>query len=129
MMRQTKTATPMETDPTAGALEGKPRWTVHRAPERIEDRILSSSALAWLASLPKALYPSHLVERYPSVCNCMAVLWQEPKLMISYFEDLLIDHRGMRQGFPRAIASEIARLKEHFHLNLTLAESVVCAAT
>ena len=124
-MRQTKIAPSPEPEPAANMHEGKPHWTIHRAHEKIEDRILSSSALAWLASLPGSLYPRHLVERYPRVCNCMAALWQEPKLMISYFEDLLVDHRGTRQGFPSTIASEIARLKEHFHLHLTLAGSPV----
>ena len=49
--------------------------------------------------------------------------------MISYFDDLLMDHRDMRHGFPNAIASEIARLKEHFHLNLSLMQATACAAT
>jgi hypothetical protein len=129
MMRQLRTAAPLDTGPAADEQESKLRRAVHRAHEMIEDHALSSSALAWLASLPKTLYPSHLVERYPRVCNCMAVLWQEPKLMISYFEDLLIEDRGVQQGFPSAIASEIARLKEHFHLNLGFAETAACAST
>lgn len=87
----------------------------------LENQTLSSITLAWLESLPDTLYPTHLVERYPRVCNCIAALWQEPKLMMSYFEDLLMDHRNMSHGFPHTIASEISRLKEHFHLNLGLA--------
>lgn len=129
MRRQSRTATPLETNSATDAPEGEPQWIAHSTHERIEDRTLSASALAWLASLPRNLYPSHLVERYPRVCNCMAVLWQEPKLMISYFEDLLVDQRGMQCGFPSSIASEIARLKEHFHLNLASAEIAACAAT
>jgi hypothetical protein len=49
--------------------------------------------------------------------------------MVSYFEDLLKDHRNMRHGFPKAIASEISRLKEHFHMNLSLMQATDSALT
>lgn len=125
MMRQARTDTPNDSGPADDEHENDPLRTGHRAQVRIENHTLSSSTLTWLESLPKTLYPVHLVERYPRVCNCIAVLWNEPKLMISYFEDLLIDHRGMHQGFPSTIASEISRLKEHFHLNLSLVQATV----
>lgn len=32
----------------------------------------------------------------------------------AYFTDLLIDHRGNRQGFPFAVASELASLKYYY---------------
>jgi hypothetical protein len=128
-MRQTNTDTSSDSGPTADEHENDPLRTGHRAHIRMENHTLSSSTLAWLESLPKTLYPVHLVERYPRVCNCIAALWKEPKLMISYFEDLLMDRRDLCHGFPHTIASEISRLKEHFHLNLGLAQATVYAET
>ncbi len=128
-MRRTNTDTSDDSSRAADEHENNPLRTDRCAPLRIENHTLSSSTLAWLESLPKNLYPVHLVERYPRVCNCIAVLWKEPNLMVTYFEDLLMDRHNMRHGFPNTIASEISRLKEHFHLNLSLVPATVCAAT
>lgn len=44
----------------------------------------------------------------------MGERWQQPELIIPYFDELLMDNRGGRQGFPISIAIEIASLKEYF---------------
>jgi hypothetical protein len=75
---------------------------------------LNAAAQAWYASLPHTVQPVQLSNRYPAICNRMAERWQDSKLIIPYFDELLMDNRGGRQGFPISIAIEIASLKEYF---------------
>ncbi len=90
------------------------QWTDRRAPERPEDVALKADAQAWFATLPASVQPILLAESYPRICNRMCERWQHPELVIPYFDDLLMDGRGGRQGFPMMIAIEIASLKEYF---------------
>lgn len=46
--------------------------------------------------------------------NRIALLWDSPKLAERYFDELLIDDRGGRQGFPLNVLSELFSLKEHY---------------
>ena len=54
-------------------------------------------------------YPHRLEQHYPRILDKIAPLWGEPELD-TYFESLLIDQRGNRQGFPREVMTEILRL-------------------
>jgi hypothetical protein len=48
------------------------------------------------------------------VVNHIACLWRRPAHLDRYFDDLLIDKRGGRQGFPFAVANELAVLKDYY---------------
>ena len=72
--------------------------------------VLSTAAAAWLRSLPPTLRPMHLCNAFPRVANRIALAWSDPDLADSVFNDLLLDRRGNRKGFPPAVASEILRL-------------------
>ncbi|MCB1888905.1 MAG: ankyrin repeat domain-containing protein [Rhodocyclaceae bacterium] len=54
-------------------------------------------------------YPSELEARFERILNRIAELWHKPD-MEAYFDDLLIDKRGGRQGFPPEVGAEIFRL-------------------
>jgi ankyrin repeat protein len=65
------------------------------------------------------LYPILLEKEFPRILNRILQLWDSPEID-HYFNELLIDSRGDRQGFPPRIASEIiqlnlanARYKQH----------------
>jgi hypothetical protein len=90
------------------------RWAEKRAPENRADRRLSVDAAAWLQSLPTDVIPYNLAKRFPRICNRIAERWNYPDLMVPYFDELLLDRRGGRQGFPMVIASEIAALSVHY---------------
>lgn len=92
----------------------KDRCADQRGPKEWEDRILSLDAVDWLQSFPRDVRPYNLAQRYPRICNRMAERWKYPDLMIPYFDELLMDGRGGRQGFPMTIAMEIADLKEQY---------------
>ena len=79
---------------------------------------LSPDTAQWLASLSPELAPRQTARSFPHVVNSIASLWKSPRRLDGYFEDLLVDHRGNRQGFPFAVAHEIARLREHYQLSV-----------
>jgi hypothetical protein len=91
----------------------------YRRTDQREDRILSLDAVDWLQSLPRDVRPSNLANRYPRICNRMAERWKYPDLMMTYFDDLLMDRRGGRQGLPLTIAIEISALKEHHQATIS----------
>jgi hypothetical protein len=93
-------------------------WSSRRAPECSEDQALNPGGQAWFDSLPLGLKPELLAQRYPRICNRMAERWSHAGLMTPYFDDLLMDSRGGRQGFPLLIAIEIANLKEFYLDNM-----------
>jgi hypothetical protein len=65
----------------------------------------------WIATLPKSVRPLALLRQYPRIANAMALMWREPDIFRAYLEDLLIDRRGNRQGFPKAIRQELLALR------------------
>lgn len=63
----------------------------------------------YLALAPE-LYPRELEERFPRIIEAIVAAWPFPEQAAAVFEDLLVDRRGTRQGFPPAIAREIFQL-------------------
>ena len=78
------------------------------------DRELNAAAKALLVSIPEGEKPKKLAEAYPRIVNRMAALWRTPQEMNRYFEDLLTDTRGGRQGFPLGVLMELTSLKEYY---------------
>lgn len=104
------------TDVSAKAIPSTPDGVrpVKFSPEWPEDKVLGREAKILLGGLPEEVRPQQLAEKYPRICNRLAELWSEPELVIHYFDDLLIDNRGGREGFPLGVLMEISKLKEHF---------------
>ncbi|MGH8717374.1 MAG: hypothetical protein ACREV0_00270, partial [Burkholderiales bacterium] len=51
-------------------------------------------------------YPVELERAFPRILNKIAELWEMPEAR-TYFEELMVDRRGNRKGFPPKIAEEI----------------------
>jgi hypothetical protein len=81
-----------------------------RDPSR-QDPTLKPHTVAWAERLPAALRPNELMRRYPRVANRLALCWNDPVLTNRLLEDLLVDRRGGRQGFPAPIRSELIRIR------------------
>jgi hypothetical protein len=96
--------------------EDKPEQekSVLRSPESAADSCLSQQAVSWLLALPEAVRPTKLAASYPRVVNRLCQLWRRPVEMDRYFEDLMIDRRGGRQGFPLNVAQELASLSDYY---------------
>jgi hypothetical protein len=75
---------------------------------------LTPLAFKWMASLPREARPHSLARQFPRIANRLAEIWKRPLQCERYIDDLMIDLRGARQGFPPAVAAEIAALKVHF---------------
>jgi hypothetical protein len=75
---------------------------------------LSPAAAEWLAGLPAERAPRQMAEAFPHVANQIACMWKTPRLLDRYLDDLLVDRRGNRQGFPFPVAFEIMQLRDYY---------------
>ena len=82
---------------------------------------LQPRAFKFLAALPPGLRPLKTGEKYPRIVNQLALLNGAPAGFDIYLDELLIDSRGNRQGFPQDVADELYRLR-------TFCEVAVCPA-
>jgi hypothetical protein len=92
----------------------KEAMTAVRSPASPADLRLSEQALVWLIALPDAVRPLKLAASFPRVANRLCQIWNRPVEMDRYFEDLLTDKRGGRQGFPFSVALELTALSDHY---------------
>ncbi len=76
---------------------------------------LSAEAVRLLASLGKRVSMTELAARYPRVLNRIAAVWHKGAEADRCFDELLLDSRRMRQGFPQSVVYEIASLR-HYHV-------------
>ena len=97
-------------------------WARVRAPARMRDAELSVKARNWLERLPEDMRPRELCTRFPRIANQLAACWADIGLIDHLLQDLLIDHRGSREGFPSAVVDEIALLYEYHDLRLHAAD-------
>jgi hypothetical protein len=109
-----KTNLPGEGAETPGSQPAAGTGAGRRARDIQEDGTLNAVAQAWYAALPKTVQPALLAEGFARICNRMGERWLQPDQIIPYFDELLMDNRGGRQGFPISIAIEIASLKEYY---------------
>lgn len=101
----------MGTDQNGGA--NGPR-TARTGGPADEQPALSGAAVVWLNELPERVRPVKTCARFPRIGNRLAELWDQPDACEAFFDDLLLDRRGDRQGFPADVAFEIAALKSYF---------------
>lgn len=65
-----------------------------------------------LFALAPERFPSMLAENYPRILNQILKNWDSPSEQERYFQDLVVDLRGNRQGFPPKAMEEILFLTE-----------------
>jgi len=75
---------------------------------------LLPSTRTWLMSLPENYRPRALAARYARIANNLAAAWNTPAECRAYFDDLLIDRRGGRRGFPPEVLRELTRLQSAY---------------
>ena len=75
---------------------------------------LNTETREWLATLPAAVRPRQLAMEFARVANALRLTWGRPDVCLDYFDDLLIDRRGDRLGFPADVVIEIAVLKDYY---------------
>jgi hypothetical protein len=75
---------------------------------------LSDEASAWIAELPESVRPRQLALRYARLVNRLCKVWPNPAQCERLLDELMIDRRGGRKGFPLPVANELATLREHY---------------
>jgi hypothetical protein len=89
-------------------------WKVRRRKPVASDRALTGVAIDWLLGLPPSLRPRVMSEQFPRAINRLAEAWSDPALRQAALEDLVVDRRGNRQGFPPEVQTEIDRLRRAY---------------
>lgn len=93
------------------ALEQLVDWSRIRRPRPL-DRLLPDT-IEWGNRLPADIRPTQLMSQYPRVANRLAIAWQDPKAVADVFDDVLVDRRGGRRGFPPVAQAELLSLRSH----------------
>ena len=75
---------------------------------------LLDTTVAWMARLPPEVRPVDLARCYPRIANRFCEVWARQDECDRYFDSLMVDRRGRRQGFPASVAQELANLRKHF---------------
>lgn len=80
----------------------------------LPDEALSVVAEKLMQTLPSDLSVPHLAKKYPRVLNRVADAWAQPERCREVLNDLLLDERGGRLGFPFEIMRELTGLQEYY---------------
>jgi hypothetical protein len=68
----------------------------------------------WIACLPPSAQPIALLRRYPRLANALALEWRERNAFRARLNDLMVDRRGNRAGFPPDVEAELVALRDFF---------------
>ncbi|HET7595401.1 MAG TPA: hypothetical protein VFK15_00575 [Burkholderiales bacterium] len=77
-----------------------------------EDVGLSGEADDFFRTLPGDAYPQALVDQYPRIANTIVELRFDRAKLENYFQSLLNDSRGGRQGFPFGVLMNLQNLRD-----------------
>lgn len=67
----------------------------------------------WAANLPGNIQPLALLQQFPRIANALARVWQDDLDSRLYLDDLLIDRRGGRRGFPPDVHHDLMLLRDY----------------
>ena len=102
-----------ETGPAAYAVPRKVEdWEAKRTPTNAEP--LGDEARAWMSGLPEAVQPRQLALRYARLANKLCKVWTAQAQCERLLDDLMMDRRGGRKGFPLQVANELATLRDYY---------------
>ncbi|MDL2336304.1 MAG: hypothetical protein QFE16_00535 [Pseudomonadota bacterium] len=86
-------------------------WPRLREPPRPQDSALTEMARQWHNALQERHRPAQLCALYPRLANRLALCWGDPALASKVLDDLVVDRRRNRTGFPPAVSQELIRLR------------------
>ena len=78
------------------------------------DESLRAITVAWLEQLPEHVRPMETARCFPRIANRLCDLWKRPSACDRYIDDLVVDNRGGRKGFPSKVATELAEIRAHY---------------
>ena len=68
----------------------------------------------WFRSLPEQVRPHALAAQFARIANLICAVWDDPPACRKYLEELLVDRRGKRKGFPMAVLRELSTLRAYY---------------
>ena len=86
-------------------------WQRVREQPRPQDLVLSPLAKAWCESLHQQHQPTQLCALFPRVANRLALCWNDSALASRILDDLVVDKRRNRAGFPPEVSQELIQLR------------------
>lgn len=93
--------------------------TINRlAQEQSQTRPDVKELLPWLKQLPPEVRPKELIVQYARIANRIAHLWKHPLVCEKYLNELMLDERGTRKGFPPEVALELVALHGYFNTHV-----------
>ena len=97
---------------SAAGPESQAEFTKRRTTEPANG--LLKPTFAWASTLPIEIQPRSLLYKFPRIANLLAAMWPDPNSFRRYIDDLLVDKRGSRQGFPVEILRELFALRGYY---------------
>ena len=79
---------------------------------------LSPDALKLTSLLSPAVRPTKLQALFPHVLNRLAAAWHQPAQFEREMDELLLNTRDNRAGFPLEIVAELTALREYYRTAL-----------
>jgi hypothetical protein len=67
----------------------------------------------WLDALPRGVQPHALCKLYPRIANLIAAMWADTEGPSAYFDELLLDRRRGRRGFPPDVMNDLRALRDY----------------
>jgi hypothetical protein len=67
----------------------------------------------WFDALPRRFQPYSLCKLYPRITNQIAARWMDMKASSAYFDELLVDRRRGRRGFPLDVLNDLCFLRDY----------------
>ncbi len=67
----------------------------------------------WVEILPTEIQPRALISQFPRIANIVARSWDDRDSVERYLNELLIDRRSSRQGFPPDVQLELLNLRDY----------------
>jgi hypothetical protein len=98
--------------PAASRQDNDNDWLGRRLSEPANG--LLKPTFTWASKLPPEVQPRTLLYRFPRIANLIATMWEDPNSLRRYIDDLLVDKRGSRQGFPLEVLRELFQLRAYY---------------
>ena len=89
-------------------------WEAKRRPPSPYDLNLNAAAAKWLEALPGSVRPVHTSRQFARIINRIARYWDVPAMTEECFDDLLVDKRRGRKGFPPEVLQELRALHAYW---------------
>lgn len=67
----------------------------------------------WLDALPHRVQPHALCKFFPRIANLIAALWADKEALGAYVDELLVDRRQGRRGFPLDVFNDLRVLRDY----------------